>query len=903
VLRGDAGRLPLPDASVDAIVCDPPYGLEFMGKEWDSFRPGGKRPGLGSADGSPMRRNTGTPSWGATGNPGCRRCGGQRYGNNPDRQCGCPVPDFGNPMGGQMHAFQAWCTEWAVEALRVLKPGGHLLAFGGTRTYHRLTCAIEDAGFEIRDSIGCLSWVYACLSDDTEILTEHGWQPGVDVAVGDRVAQWDPETGAVSLAAVQRKYRGPYSGPMIRFRSADTDQLVTPNHRVYHRPRQRQMTSGVRRAWYGDRWEVAEASTINRWNPIRLPVAGVHDGPGIGGTDYAALLGWVWTEGGFDRAGSGVRLYQSSANPEKCDEIAALLDRLGPHKRYDRERTWTYKGTSREYVESCWFWTGDLAARVRADLPEKRPTYELLWQMTAAEKEAFYAAAMAGDGSHGQFYQRDRADLEWFQTLAAVTGRRATVTMRKAPRTGGAVNTDPRAETELQGRHLRDAAEDYAGLVWCVGVPTGAFLARRNGRVFITGNSGFPKSLDVSKAIDKAGGDPLAFLTFARAYAAAVAASGLTHADIDRRLGVASSSCYWVREDHRGKLPPRHHWEQVRELLGLAPALEKLYEEAERADRVVTGPAGNTVFSPTQRVLDAGTPQTPAAVRWQGWGTALKPAWEPIVVARRSLAGTVAANVLAYGTGGINVDGCRVATDDVLTGSGTPPLQYGGANARPFHAAAEPRGVAQNPAGRWPTNFLLVHHPDCADRCVPGCHVAELDAQSGITKSSGGSGARSGQLGYHGGGNGNVGSHAGGLGDTGGASRFYPTFRFNAKADTAERPTIVQPDGTVLAHPTVKPVDLMRWLVRLVTPPGGLVLDPFAGSGATLQAAQVERFRAIGIEKEPCGRCPGGCPDHIKLIRERLSWPVQVNRDGNFERLRPEAVPAGQLDIFGELTT
>jgi site-specific DNA-methyltransferase (adenine-specific) len=84
-----------------------------------------------------------------------------------------------------------------------------------------------------------------------------------------------------------------------------------------------------------------------------------------------------------------------------------------------------------------------------------------------------------------------------------------------------------------------------------------------------------------------------------------------------------------------------------------------------------------------------------------------------------------------------------------------------------------------------------------------------------------------------------------GYGDQGGASRFFPTFRYQAKAPTRERPKV---DG--VAHPTVKPLALMRWLVRLVTPPGGTVLDPFAGSGTTLQAARDEGFAAVGIERE-----------------------------------------------------
>lgn len=240
----------------------------------------------------------------------------------------------------------------------------------------------------------------------------------------------------------------------------------------------------------------------------------------------------------------------------------------------------------------------------------------------------------------------------------------------------------------------------------------------------------------------------------------------------------------------------------------------------------------------------------------QGWGTALKPAFEPIVVGRKPLAGTVAANVLAYGTGAINIDACRIATDDVLTGSGTPPLQYGGDNARPFHATAEPRGVNQNAAGRWPTNVVL-----------DGPQAAELDKQTGIltsgkmaagTRRAPRDGAVYGRL------EGDE-TPRDTPGDSGGASRYFPTFHYEAKAPTHERPNV---DG--IAHPTVKPLDLMRWLVRLVTPPGGVVLEPFAGSGTTAEACVIEGFACIAIEREAT---------YLPLIIDRLTKPIDVVLD------------------------
>jgi len=248
-------------------------------------------------------------------------------------------------------------------------------------------------------------------------------------------------------------------------------------------------------------------------------------------------------------------------------------------------------------------------------------------------------------------------------------------------------------------------------------------------------------------------------------------------------------------------------------------------------------------------------PATDDAARWDGWGTALKPSHEPIVVARKPLAGTIAANVLEHGSGALNIDGCRVDTTDDLNGGAYTDGRTGRAMA-PGGAA---RNVAdlgdfQPAAGRWPPNVLL--SPDAA---------AELDRQSGVLTS--------GRLEPHhdakptGNGSMNGGNYAGRIhgsfgGDTGGASRFFPVFRYQAKAPAAER----HHDHDGAGHPTVKPLALIAWLVRLVTPPGGLVLDPFAGSGTTGEACIIEGFRCILIEKNPA---------YAQRIRARLNRPIQ----------------------------
>jgi site-specific DNA-methyltransferase (adenine-specific) len=220
-------------------------------------------------------------------------------------------------------------------------------------------------------------------------------------------------------------------------------------------------------------------------------------------------------------------------------------------------------------------------------------------------------------------------------------------------------------------------------------------------------------------------------------------------------------------------------------------------------------------------------------------------------MARKPLSGTVAANVLAHGTGALNIDGCRVPGDVPTTTQGQA------ASAGTIYGADQRtlREFVPNSAGRWPSNVVLTHAPNCADECAPGCPVAELDAQSGTLTS----GALKPYKEEH------VNASAYQFArektytkpaDSGGASRFFPTFRYEAKAPASERPKV---NGT--AHPTVKPVALMRWLVRLVTPPGGTVLDPFLGSGTTADAARMEGFRCIGIERDV---------EYLDLIKRRL---------------------------------
>jgi DNA modification methylase len=258
-------------------------------------------------------------------------------------------------------------------------------------------------------------------------------------------------------------------------------------------------------------------------------------------------------------------------------------------------------------------------------------------------------------------------------------------------------------------------------------------------------------------------------------------------------------------------------------------------------------------------------PATDAARQWSGWGTALKPAWEPIIVARKPLVGTVAENVLRHGTGGINVDGCRVGTDRTVTlRSGSLGKGIYGGDARV--------GAVVNPPGRWPAN--VIH--DGSEEVV-GLFPAERPSKGG---------AAFGRAGYDGGWcPAKDAAKEIGYGDSGSAARFF----YCAKASKADRDEgcegleerahqsgmggamPVDDDGKERDrfkavsrnhHPTVKPTALMRYLCRLVTPPGGVVLDPFTGSGSTGKGAVLEGFRFIGIEREA---------EYVEIARARIA--------------------------------
>lgn len=327
--------------------------------------------------------------------------------------------------------------------------------------------------------------------------------------------------------------------------------------------------------------------------------------------------------------------------------------------------------------------------------------------------------------------------------------------------------------------------------------------------------------------------------------------------------------------------------------------VSKAIDKAAGAERQVVGPGRwNHVKGDNERqseVLirpggkhDETAPATDEAARWAGWGTALKPAMEPICIARKPLEGTVAANVLAHGTGALNIDACRIGVEDREAYEANCAGDRGHADNRtrvmgkskPGDEGYSMTAGSASQVGRWPANVLH----DGSDEVVSAFPDAP-GQQAGLTGDEPTTNGFSGAVGY----GGFRGRQASGepRDDSGSAARFF----YSPKASRSDRnvgcedlpardlnwssgtqsPGTFQSEGTNRSaknfHPTVKPTDVMRWLVRLVTPPGGTVLDPFAGSGSTGRAADIEQFEAILIEIDPA---------YCEIIRRRIAGDLPL---------------------------
>ena len=450
----------MPDNSVHSIVTDPPYGIGFMGKEWDTYDP--------------------------TVNKGSFKIG---TGTHPQGYVAIDKP-----------AFQAFTYQWAKECLRVLKPGGHILSACGTRTYHRMACAIEDAGFEIRD---CIGWIYGCLSEDTEILTINGWEHYHKALDKNPVLCYNVESGRYEFQKPTRSFCYENEYTAYRIQSDKTDQIVSRNHRVvierggkliFQRAEELQSEENI--------------PFLESLSDLPETISCLNEGTGIEKQRLLELCAEKEREReqrkiqdtGFNLQELWKGISSKVGNDRQGGLLFSEMQREGKSKKpCEVFRQWKREeeppeislGSKQSRLEG----RSNLFQKARKLLADKIHQVSAGVFSYGSERRLCYGTSANNGSISGQIAFENRGNSSYQSQPAGQQDREpAIIFHQSSPQT-------------LRRTRAKVTPIEYHGKVWCVEVPSGAFVARRNGKIFITGNSGFPKSLDIGKAVDKSQGN------------------------------------------------------------------------------------------------------------------------------------------------------------------------------------------------------------------------------------------------------------------------------------------------------------------------------------------------------------------------------------------------------------
>jgi hypothetical protein len=590
----------MPDNSVDSVVTDPPYELTsgknskkgFMGKEWD---------------GSGIAFNT---------------------------------------------------DMWS-ECLRVLKPGGHLLAFGGTRTYHRMAVAIENAGFDVRDMI---EWVYGCLSQDTEILTINGWERYHKNIDKSPVLCYDANNNSFSFETPTKKFLYENKHTAYRIKSDFTDQIISKNHRCLIEREGKLI------------FKRAEALQCKENIPFLESLSGLpktiynaYEGTSVKKQDLLAKV----QEYDIKKQAAKTKnspdknylsdLWQDISNKKK-QTFKILLSKL----QWSSERSGMETARTQRQNQ--------LEIRERASIENKNDWREKLglerWCHLFQKKGQVcrpknkiceMSTGVSGYGKKRRIC--NGTQIECCQNIKQTTNQSRISSPYQSQSNGQQNREFDVIQNKCRPQEIRTRSGykttlatitpvEYKGKVWCVEVPTGAFVARRNRQIFITGNSGFPKSHNIGKNIEK------------------IKVGGIKNLkQIGTKKGI--------------KVETGTH--------GFSYSKEYV--------------AGKSMGG---RQISGDIPVYEINNEWGGWGTALKPSHEPICMARKPLEKglNVAENVLRWRTGGINIDESRVETEENLGRQ-----QYSKTSALKCSNYEDKFVDPSRGLGRFPANLILTY-PD-----------------------------------------------------------------------------------------------------------------------------------------------------------------------------------------------
>lgn len=726
--------------SVDCIVTDPPYELNFMGKSWDN----------------------------------------------------------------QGVSFQK--ETWKV-CYDVLKPGGYLLAFGGSRTYHRIACAIEDAGFEIRDTI---MWIYGCLSEDTEVLTEDGFKTLNDINEEDVIRVYDIKNGVYKWEKPERwNVYKVNEDTCYRIKSDCTDQLVSKNHRCL----------------------------VEREGELVFKFA-----EDLCGMETVPVL---WDDISILQKGQECVLFKDMQWQNE-NISKKLFSEWKRYKESEEVKVW-----GKESIMERW-----------VDLSEQeRELYKAEYKVCKVSEGVHFNGEERWicDGAQVTCSERDRETFVQDGSCAPYKSQCGGQQIGES----NVVFNEQGAQNVRGWKSYRTTLatitkEIYTGIIYCPTVSTGCFVARRNGKVFITGNSGFPKSMNIGLAIDKKNG---------------------VESEV---VGISNNGA------------------------GASPQKLNNHEH---------GDTGIGMLDGSGRTFEIKKAQN----EWQGWGTCLKPAFEPVIVARKPFDGSLVDNVLKYGVGGLNIDECRIPLGDNEPDSRAfTDEKMNMKNIRNVYGKYPDEGTCDysvyKNGGRFPANLILTYDESDYDEVCGG--FPQSKGASSQNNYSNGSIYRGQSLQES---STKLNGFRDWYNDNGSASRYFYCAKASKKdreegcelldnnyfgASNQAKAEIAR--GNVDAdmkkfnkilvrkniHPSVKPVDLMQYLVRLVAPKGATILDPFMGSGSTGKAVMFENrernadYKFIGVELSE---------EYLPIAEARIKFAEGFELD-NKETEKPQKHPRKSVE-------
>lgn len=757
VIQGDCLEVlkTFPDNYFDSLITDPPAGISFMGKNWDDHK------------------------------------------------------------GGMLNWIN-WFSEVMNECLRTMKPGACGLVWSIPRTSHWTGMALELAGFRLID---CVHHCFGCLSEDTEIFVkDKGWVHYQQCEIGDIVIGYNIENNSFSYQKVTKTYRFDYSDTAYRIESDSTEQIVSIGHRciieqngafvfreattleqqvsvpfletmpfVQHAISDTQRdTSDQKHNLFRELCEKSDCQSQHWKESTAMCLPRVSDRvlPQNKSINSEILLSDMRGQGQKEKS-KNVRTSQ-----EHCKTWSCRLDGK-EHEILCGQHGWReqsgMEGWCNDIQEE-----GELQKRSLCQMSQGLPcngTEGWLCDGASLNNGSTSGKSCAENGGCASHQSQSNGQQD--RELDAISEQSRSQIIRT--RQSGCKTT----LATVTPFH-------YEGVVWCVSVPDTAFIARRNGKIFVTGNSGFPKGQDISKHIDALYG---------------------AEREVVGTIRYSKTALGVINDDN---------W-KAKEFVNIT------------------------------------APSTPEAKQWDGWKTpALKPAVEGWWLVQKPISeSSIARNILKHGVGGINIEACRIGTETRIN----PPTTKGKTASMGSFAVCD--GVDSVVNGRYPANLILSCGADCqGDNHSPDCPVSVIGEQSGICTSGGKKPYINGSIAKK-----CVASFSHGLDgkprnytsetNTGTAARYFKQLPFDpetvnsvyyqAKASTKDRSS----NGVVNnIHPTVKSTALMEYFIKLITPPNGMVLDPFGGSGTTGVAAKNLGFNYTLIEREQ---------EYIEIINQRLN--------------------------------